>query len=73
MMKFYKVVGWDGMCKDNRFEKVFNTLENACEYCKKETWADLADTIKELVVEVNEEGEFVAVEVNEFARPIRKK
>lgn len=73
MMKFYKVVGWGGMCKNNKFEKVFNTLENAYEYCKNETWADLADTIKELVVEINEKGEFVAVEVNEFARPRRIK
>ena len=72
MMKFYKIVGWGGMCKDNKFEKFFNTLENANEYCKKETWAVLADTIKELVVDVNEEGEIVVIEINKFERPVRK-
>ena len=66
MMKFYKVVGWDGMCKNNRFEKVFNTLENARKYCENETWAALEGTIEEVVTTVNENGEYVVVEANRF-------
>ena len=73
MMKFYKVVGYEGMCKDIRFEKFFNTLGRARLYCKQETWANLNDTIEELVVEVNEKGEFVIIKVNKFARTLRKK